>query len=119
MITTAQLRRMIKIYLKHPRSVTQNELARHAGMAPQTFSDFILNKHNGITAEQTRKILDTIAPWKHDEICAAGRLRTSLLKQHYTKDEIAKIAAQMDSTGNESLKQHRTTTDAIKTNKTY
>jgi transcriptional regulator with XRE-family HTH domain len=86
---------MIKRYLKHPRAFTQNELARRCGMSPQTLSDFLIGKYNGITSEQERKILDVIAPWEHDETCTAGRLKTSLLKQYYSKSEIAIIASKM------------------------
>lgn len=98
MKTNALLRRLIKKYLKHPRSLTQNECARRWKMGYSTLSQFLNGKHNGITTEQVASILDTIAPWERDPICIAGKLRTQLLKQYFSKEEIAEIALQMDST---------------------
>jgi transcriptional regulator with XRE-family HTH domain len=98
MKTNQQLRRMIKRYLKHPRSVTQNELARRSHMGNSTLSQFLDNKHNGIKTEQIARILDTIAPWERDACCVSGKLKTQLLKQYFSHDEIAKIALQMEPT---------------------
>jgi hypothetical protein len=96
MKTNAQLRRMIKKYLKHPRSFTQNECARRWRMGNSTLSQFINGKHSGVTMEQIALMLDTIAPWERDPVCIAGTFRTRLLKQYFSKDEIAKIALSMD-----------------------
>jgi transcriptional regulator with XRE-family HTH domain len=92
MITTPQLRRMVKLYLKHPRSVTQNELARRSGMGNSTLSQFLDAKHNGVTSEQVARMLDVIAPWERDPICIAGKFKTQLLKQYFSMDEIAIMA---------------------------
>jgi hypothetical protein len=64
-------------------------------MGKQTLSDFLLNKHNGITSEQEKKILDIIAPWERDVICVAGKLKTMLLKQYFSQDEISRISNDM------------------------
>jgi len=98
MKNNSSLRRMIKKYLLHPRSFTQNELARRCKMGNSTLSEFIKGKHNGLTSEQEAAILDTIAPWERDPICMAGRIKTQLLKQYFSKDEIAKIALQIEPT---------------------
>ena len=95
MKNNSSLRRIIKIYLKHPRAFTQNELARRCSMGKQTLSDFLNNKHNGITAEQEKKILDIIVPWERDPVCVAGRLKTSLLKQYFSQDEISRICEEV------------------------
>jgi len=95
MTSNAQLRKMIKKYLKHPRSVTQNELARRGRMGYSTLSQFLNNKHNGITSEQVALLLDVIAPWERDQVCMSGKLRTQLLKQYYTNFEINRIASGM------------------------
>jgi transcriptional regulator with XRE-family HTH domain len=90
-----QLRRMIRKYLKHPRSFTQNELARRSHMDNSTLSEFIKGKHNGLTSEQEAALIDIIAPWERDPVCVAGRIKTQLLKQYYSKSEIAIIATKM------------------------
>ncbi len=95
MKSIAQLRRMIKKYLKHPRSFTQNELARRSHMSVSTLSKFINGKFNKLTSEQEAALIDTIAPWERDAVCIAGKIKTSLLKQYYSKDEIGIIAMKM------------------------
>ena len=93
-----QLRRMIKKYLNHPRSFTQNECARRWHMANSTLSEFLKGKHNGITSEQEALMLDTIAPWERDAVCVAGKIKSQLLKQYFPKEEIAKIAQTIEPT---------------------
>lgn len=98
MKSNVQLRRMIKKYLKHPRSFTQNELARRSHMGTSTLSEFLKGKHNGLTSEQEAALIDVCAPWERDPVCVAGRMLTSLYKQYFSKEQIDRIASKMVQT---------------------
>jgi transcriptional regulator with XRE-family HTH domain len=95
MKNNTSLRRLIKKYLLHPRAFTQNELARRCHMGNSTLSEFIKGKHNGLTSEQEAALIDVIAPWERDPVCVAGRIKTTLYKQYFSKEEIAEIALKM------------------------
>jgi transcriptional regulator with XRE-family HTH domain len=90
-----QLVKLIKRYLKDKRALSQNECARRWGMGASTLSELLKGKDVNLTSEQEYQIIETVARWKHDPTCVAGRMLTSLYKQYLSKAEIDAVVSKM------------------------
>jgi transcriptional regulator with XRE-family HTH domain len=86
-----QLRKMIKKYLEHPKSMAQIEIARQLQISKGTLSDFLRGKDFKIDHELYRRIVDIVAPWEYDFEIRAGKIKTRLMKDRYTEDDMRKI----------------------------
>ena len=89
------IRTQVKKYLAHPRAMSQIELARAVNIPRSTFSEYINGKEIKIDHDMERKIIAIVAPWEHDVQVVVGHIKSRLLKDRRTQDEIRLIALEM------------------------